>query len=64
MQRKPLLLKGKGMLKRLYYRLKNLPLFKKIILLNVLLLCLIMAFMAMYLFDYYPVVELKNRVFS
>lgn len=51
------------MLKRLYSRIKNLPLFKKIILLNILLLCLIMAFMAMYLFDYYPVVELKNKVF-
>ena len=52
------------MLKRLCSRIKNLSLKRKIILGNVFLLFLIVAVMAMYFFDYYPVVELTNFVFG
>ena len=52
------------MFRRLFKRIRNLTLYKKIILLNILLLFFAAAVIGLYLFDYYPVVVLKEAVFN
>lgn len=52
------------MIRRLIKRIRNLTLFKKIIILNILLLFFVSAVIGLYLFDYYPVVVFKEAVFK